>query len=65
MIARIDRAFPKLVVLTFALPAFEVAQGKINLSDEYSVTFLDRYGNEIGKRGILHSDAVPLDEIPA
>ena len=42
-----------LVLVTFALPAFEIAQGKINLSDEYSVTFLDRYGNEIGKRGLL------------
>ncbi|ODS02479.1 penicillin-binding protein, partial [Methyloceanibacter marginalis] len=53
-----------LVVLAFALPAFEVAQGKINLSDEYSVTFLDRYGNEIGKRGLLRDDSVPLEEIP-
>ena len=36
-----------------ALPAFE---GKMNLSDEYSVTFLDRYGNEIGKRGLLRDE---------
>jgi penicillin-binding protein 1A len=53
-----------LVVLVFALPAFEIAQGKINLSDEYSVTFLDRFGNEIGKRGLLRDDSVPLEEIP-
>jgi penicillin-binding protein 1A len=53
-----------LIVLAFALPAFEIAQGKINLSDEFSVTFLDRYGNEIGKRGLLRDDSVPLDEIP-
>jgi penicillin-binding protein 1A len=53
-----------LVVATFALPAFEIAQGKINLSDEYSVTFLDRFGNEIGKRGLLRDDSVPLEEIP-
>ncbi|MEE8633016.1 MAG: transglycosylase domain-containing protein, partial [Methyloceanibacter sp.] len=53
-----------LVLLTFALPAFEIAQGKINLSDEYSVTFLDRYGNEIGKRGLLRDDSVPLEDIP-
>jgi penicillin-binding protein 1A len=53
-----------LVVTTFALPAFEIAQGKINLADEYSVTFLDRYGNEIGKRGLLRDDSVPLEEIP-
>ena len=53
-----------LVLATFALPAFEIAQGKMNLSDEYSVTFLDRYGNDIGKRGLLCDDSVPLDEIP-
>jgi penicillin-binding protein 1A len=53
-----------LVLSAFALPAFEVAQGKINLSDEYSVTFLDRYGNEIGKRGLLRDDSVPLADIP-
>ena len=46
-----------LVVLAFALPAFEIAQGKINLSDEYSVTFLDRYGNEVGARGALPNRA--------
>ena len=53
-----------MVVLAFALPSFEIAQGKINLSDEFSVTFLDRYGNEIGKRGLLRDDSVPLEEIP-
>lgn len=53
-----------LLVLAFALPSFEIAQGKINLSDEFSVTFLDRYGNEIGKRGLLRDDSVPLEEIP-
>ncbi len=31
---------------------------------KYSVTFLDRNGNEIGKRGINLNDAVPLEEIP-
>jgi penicillin-binding protein 1A len=54
----------RLVLAAFALPAFEIAQGKMNLSDEYSVTFLDRYGNDIGKRGLLRDDSVPLDEIP-
>jgi penicillin-binding protein 1A len=53
-----------LVLATFALPSFEIAQGKINLADEYSVTFLDRFGNEIGKRGLLRDDSVPLEEIP-
>ncbi len=53
-----------LVLLAFALPAFEIAQGNVNLDDEYSVTFYDRFGNEIGKRGLLRDDSVPLDELP-
>ena len=31
---------------------------------ELAVTFLDRYGNEVGSRGIRHNDAIPLDEFP-
>ena len=31
---------------------------------DLAVTFLDRYGNEVGQRGIKHDDAVPLDEYP-
>ncbi len=53
-----------MVMLMFALPAFEEINETWRTSGQYSVTFLDRYGNEIGKRGILHSDAVPLSEIP-
>jgi penicillin-binding protein 1A len=53
-----------LALYTLAIPAFlefdenRIAQGN------FSVKFLDRNGNEIGKRGILHNDAVPLEEIP-
>ena len=47
-----------------ALPAFqEFDEGKFQ-TGKYAVKFLDVNGNEIGKRGILHNDAVPLDEIP-
>jgi penicillin-binding protein 1A len=53
-----------IVMLAFAIPAFEETRTAWQTSGKFSVTFLDRYGNEIGKRGILHSDAVPLDEIP-
>src|SRR5262249_15998160 len=31
---------------------------------KYAVKFLDRNGTEIGQRGILHNDAIPLEEIP-
>lgn len=53
-----------LVMLAFAIPAFEETKTAWQTAGQFSVTFQDRYGNEIGKRGILHSDAVPLDEIP-
>lgn len=51
-------------MLALALPAFEATNEAWQAKGNYSVTFLDRYGNEIGKRGILHDDAVPLEEIP-
>ncbi len=53
-----------LVAMSFAIPAFEETKTAWQTAGKFSVTFLDRYGNEIGKRGILHSDAVPLNEIP-
>jgi penicillin-binding protein 1A len=53
------------VVLMFELPAIELTKNpNWRTGSEFSVTLLDRYGNEIGKRGIQFSDAVPLDEIP-
>ncbi|MEM7619799.1 MAG: PBP1A family penicillin-binding protein [Pseudomonadota bacterium] len=51
-------------VLILAMPAFEETKNNWRDPGKLSVTFLDRFGNEIGKRGILHDDAVPLDEIP-
>ena len=54
-----------VVMLALALPAFDETTDSWKTADEFSVTFLDRYGNEIGKRGILYSDAVPLADIPA
>lgn len=53
------------VMLTLAMPAFqEIDKGNWRATGQYSVTILDRHGEEIGKRGILHSDAVPLSDIP-
>jgi penicillin-binding protein 1A len=52
------------VLFALALPAFmEFDEGRF-LTGRYSVKFLDPSGNEIGQRGILHNDAVPLEEIP-
>lgn len=47
-----------------ALPALVEFDERRFATGQYSVTFLDANGNEIGKRGILHNDAVPLEEIP-
>ncbi len=57
--------FGGLVVLYgLALPAFQEFDESKFLTGKFAVTFLDVNGNEIGKRGILHNDAVPLDQIP-
>ncbi|MBU1176338.1 MAG: penicillin-binding protein [Alphaproteobacteria bacterium] len=55
-----------LVLMTaLALPAFDVtASGEINKAEDYAIIFLDRYGNEIGRRGIRADDSVTLDQIP-
>ena len=53
-----------LVLYALAIPALQEFDEARFLTGTYSVKFLDRYGKEIGKRGILHNDAVPLDEIP-
>ncbi|MGO8953439.1 MAG: transglycosylase domain-containing protein [Rhodomicrobium sp.] len=54
-----------VIVLMFEIPAIELTKNpNWRTGSEFSVTFLDRYGNEIGKRGIQFSDAVPLEEIP-
>ncbi len=53
-----------VVLLALALPAFEETVGDWRNKTDISVTFLDRYGNQIGQRGILHKDGVPLDKMP-
>jgi len=48
------------VLYVLAIPAFsDFDENKIN-TGKYAVKFLDRNGTEIGQRGILHNDAVPL-----
>ncbi|EJN01396.1 penicillin-binding protein 1A [Phyllobacterium sp. YR531] len=53
-----------VVMLTLAIPAFHETDKNWRTRDDFAVTFLDRYGNEIGQRGILHRSAVPIDELP-
>lgn len=65
----LDEAFTlgvvaSIILLILAMPAFEETRKDWRAQDDYAVTFLDRYGNEIGQRGILHRQAVPIDELP-
>jgi penicillin-binding protein 1A len=54
-----------LVMLVLAIPAFrETSDDDWLKRSELAVTFLDRYGNEIGSRGIRHNDSIPLNEFP-
>jgi penicillin-binding protein 1A len=54
-----------VVMLALAIPAFRETSDEDWLKkSELAVTFLDRYGNEVGTRGIKHNDSIPLDELP-
>jgi penicillin-binding protein 1A len=52
------------LLLSFAIPAFQATRNDWRSYQNYSVTFFDRYGTEIGHRGIRHDDGVPLSEVP-
>jgi len=53
-----------IVLLMLALPAFDETSKDWQNQGDFAITFLDRYGNEIGQRGIIQRDSVPLDEMP-
>src|SRR6516162_622094 len=54
-----------VLTLALAVSAFhETSDDDWLKKSELAVTFLDRYGNEVGARGIRHNDAVPLDQFP-
>ena len=53
-----------VLMLALAKPAFEETEKNWRSNQNYSVTFLDRFGNEIGRRGVLHNDAEPIDTLP-
>jgi penicillin-binding protein 1A len=54
-----------LLALVLAVPAFrETSDDDWLKKSELAVVFLDRYGNEIGSRGIKHSNAVALADFP-
>jgi penicillin-binding protein 1A len=54
-----------LVALALALPAFrETSEEDWLKREDLAVTFLDRYGVEVGRRGIKHDDSIPLEQLP-
>ncbi|WP_332717127.1 transglycosylase domain-containing protein [Pelagibacterium mangrovi] len=58
-------AMGSVLMVALALSAMDAtASGEFNRAEDYSVIFLDRYGNEIGRRGIRADDSVALAEIP-
>src|SRR3984957_9152593 len=53
------------VMLALGIPSMRQTSDEDWLKkSDLAVTFLDRYGNEVGNRGIKHNDSVPLDEMP-
>jgi len=52
------------VALFLAIPAFQETSDDWLKKQDLAVTFLDRYGQEVGRRGIKHDDSVPLEQLP-
>ena len=54
-----------ILLLALAVPAFRETTDEDWLKkSDLAVTFLDRYGNPIGSRGIKHNDSIPLEDYP-
>ncbi|OYW67532.1 MAG: penicillin-binding protein [Bosea sp. 12-68-7] len=53
-----------LVMLALAIPAFHEGREEALKHQVFAVTFLDRYGTEIGHRGARHDDSLKLEEMP-
>ncbi|HEX8417094.1 MAG TPA: biosynthetic peptidoglycan transglycosylase, partial [Methylobacterium sp.] len=53
-----------VVLLMLAQPAFNQTSANWLKTQDLAVTFLDRYGTEVGRRGIKHDDSLKLDDFP-
>ncbi len=54
-----------VVMLALAVPAFrETTDDNWLKKQDLAVVFLDRYGTEIGRRGIKHDDSAKLEDMP-
>jgi len=53
-----------IMLLALALPAFEETNKNWRANADFAVTFMDRYGKEIGRRGIRQTDTAEIDDLP-
>ncbi|QFU17101.1 transglycosylase domain-containing protein [Microvirga thermotolerans] len=53
-----------VVMLALALPAFRETEEDWLKTQDLAVTFLDRYGQEVGRRGIRLDDSYRLEDFP-
>src|SRR5690348_10595648 len=54
-----------MLALGLAIPAFrDTADEDWLKKSDLAVVFLDRYGVEVGSRGIKHNDSIPLEQLP-
>lgn len=53
-----------VVMLALALPAFRETEEDWLKTQDLAVTFLDRYGQEIGRRGLRLDDSYKLEDFP-
>ncbi|WP_201863614.1 transglycosylase domain-containing protein [Microvirga soli] len=53
-----------VVMLALALPAFRETESDWLKTQDLAVTFLDRYGQEVGRRGLNLDDSYKLEDFP-
>ncbi|MEN5082692.1 PBP1A family penicillin-binding protein [Bosea sp. TWI1241] len=53
-----------ILLLLLAIPAFREGREELLRNQVFAVTFLDRYGSELGHRGARHDDSLKLEELP-
>nr|WP_083656816.1 PBP1A family penicillin-binding protein [Mongoliimonas terrestris] len=53
-----------VLMLAFAVPAFRATETDWRAQGEYAVTFFDKDGALIGRRGMFLDDSVPLELLP-
>ncbi|MXQ14483.1 PBP1A family penicillin-binding protein [Microvirga makkahensis] len=53
-----------IVMLALALPAFRETEDDWLKTQDLAITFLDRYGQEVGRRGLHLDDSYKLEDFP-